>query len=186
MVGDNLSSHFSSEVLDLCKKEISFVCLEPNSTHLSQPLDVAFYWPLKHKWRKILKELKLHNSRQATLPKDAFPRLLKQLEESLNLKNLVSGFKTCGICPLNAQELLRKLPSQSLPEDINNSVSNVALEQLRSMRAPTENNKAPRRKRIAIEPKKSISSRDLESNDSEESEAEFSEEGNSISNPESK
>ncbi len=201
MIGDNLSSHFSSDVLDLCEqKNISFVCLVPNSTHLSQPLDVAFYGPLKRKWRKILKEWKLQNTGQATLPKDAFPRLLKELEESLNVKNLVSGFKTCGIYPLNAQELLRKLPSQSLPEDINNSVSNVVLEQLKSMRGPTENIKAPRRKKIAVEPGKSISSRDLESSDSEESEgdsseeseagsseeseADSSEEGNSISDPE--
>ena len=124
MIGDNPSSHFSSDALDLCEQEnISFVCLVPNSTHPSQPLDVAFYGPLKRKRRKILKEWKLQNTGQATLPKDAFPRLLKELEESLNLKNLVSGFKSCGIYPLNAQELLRKLPSQSLPEDINNSVS---------------------------------------------------------------
>ena len=79
--------------------------------------------------------------------------------------------------------MLRKLPSQSLP---------VVLEQLKSMRGPTENIKAPQRKKIAVEPGKSISSRDLESSDSgeseagssEESEAESSEEGNSISDPE--
>ena len=68
------------------------------------------------------------------------------------------------------------------------------------MRDPTENIKAPRRKKIAVEPGKSISSRDLESSDSEESEgdsseeseagsseeseADSSEEGNSISDPE--
>lgn len=128
MIGDNLSSHFSSDVLELCEKEnIRFVCLVPNSTHLSQPLDVAFFGPLKRKWRKILKDWKLHNPGQATLSKDSFPRLLKQLEECLNHENLVSGFKTCGIYPLNAQELLKKLPSQSLPEDINTSVSDVVL-----------------------------------------------------------
>ncbi|CAB4034515.1 jerky homolog-like [Paramuricea clavata] len=125
--------------------------------------DVAFCGPLK---RKILKEWKLQNTGQATLPKDAFPRLLKELEESLNLKNLVSGFKTCGIYPLNAQELLRKLPSQSFPEDINNSVSNV-LEQLKSMRDL-----------------ESSDSEESEADSSEESEADSSEEGNSISDPE--
>ena len=47
IIGDNLSSHFSIDVIRLCEEHnISFVCLVPNSTHLSQPLDVAFYAPL--------------------------------------------------------------------------------------------------------------------------------------------
>ena len=51
IIGDNLSSHFSPEVVRLCEEHsISFVCLVPNSTHLSQPLDVAYYGPLKRKW----------------------------------------------------------------------------------------------------------------------------------------
>ena len=42
LVGDNLRSHISLEVIDLCrKKDIQFVCLPPNSTHLTQPLDVG-------------------------------------------------------------------------------------------------------------------------------------------------
>ena len=48
IIGDNLSSHFSTDVLNLCDQHnISFVCLVPNSTHLTQPLDIAFYGPLK-------------------------------------------------------------------------------------------------------------------------------------------
>ena len=41
MIGDNLSSHISEAVICKCAKyHIKFVCLPPNSTHLSQPLDV--------------------------------------------------------------------------------------------------------------------------------------------------
>lgn len=54
LLGDNLSSHFSSEVLQLCRdNNIAFVCLPKNSTHLTQPLDVAFYRPLKTENWKI-------------------------------------------------------------------------------------------------------------------------------------
>ena len=50
VIGDNLFSHFSTDVLMLCKDHnISFVCLVANSTYISQPLDVAFYGPLMRK-----------------------------------------------------------------------------------------------------------------------------------------
>ena len=165
MIGDNLSSHFSVDVLELCEKEnIHFVCLVPNSTHLSQPLDVAFFGPLKRKWRKILKDWKLNNPGQTTLSKDSFPRLLKQLEECLNQENLVSGFRTCGIYPMNPQELIKKLPSQSLPEDINSSVSDVVLKQLQSMRGQ-DTTKAAKRKKLNVEPGKSVSAEVFQDDD---------------------
>ena len=44
LIGDNLSSHISSQVIHLCKRfDIKFICLPPNSTHLTQPLDVAYF-----------------------------------------------------------------------------------------------------------------------------------------------
>jgi len=48
MIGDNLASHISLSVIDECKKyNIRFILLSPNSTHLCQPLDVAFFRPIK-------------------------------------------------------------------------------------------------------------------------------------------
>jgi len=54
LIGDNLSSHFTPTVLQLAAEyDILFVCLPPNATHLLQPLDVAFYRPLKGYLRKV-------------------------------------------------------------------------------------------------------------------------------------
>ncbi|XP_065654821.1 uncharacterized protein LOC136081436 [Hydra vulgaris] len=54
LIGDNLSSHLSHKVIHSCEKHnIRFICLLPNSTHLLQPLDVAFFAPLKKAWRSI-------------------------------------------------------------------------------------------------------------------------------------
>ena len=54
-IGDNLSSHISISVLEACKQHnIAFVSLPPNSTHLTQPLDVAFFRPMKIAWWQIL------------------------------------------------------------------------------------------------------------------------------------
>lgn len=54
VIGDNLSSHISLEVLRICElNDIKFIALPSNATHLLQPLDVVFFRPLKVNWRKI-------------------------------------------------------------------------------------------------------------------------------------
>ena len=57
IIGDNLNSHFCGTVLKMAQdNNVTFTCLPPNSTHLLQPLDVAFYGPLKRLWRQVLDE----------------------------------------------------------------------------------------------------------------------------------
>jgi len=59
LIGDNLSSHISMESIKACKEHnISFVFLPANSTHLTQPLDVAFFRLLKCHWRIIMENWK--------------------------------------------------------------------------------------------------------------------------------
>ncbi|XP_047142863.1 uncharacterized protein LOC124817109 [Hydra vulgaris] len=82
IIGDNVSSHLSIAVLDACQSNnIEFVALPANSTHLTQPLDVAYFRPMKINWRKILCEWKEKGKgrRVASLPNDEFSRLLDHL-----------------------------------------------------------------------------------------------------------
>ena len=59
LIGDNLSSYFSEDVLRLCSKyNVKFIYLPFNSTDKTQPLDVTFFRPLKIKWRKTLNDWK--------------------------------------------------------------------------------------------------------------------------------
>ncbi|XP_060854929.1 uncharacterized protein LOC132932560 [Metopolophium dirhodum] len=56
VIGDNLASHMSMKIIQLCKEnDIKFIFLPPNSTHLTQPLDVSCFRPVKIAWRKVLK-----------------------------------------------------------------------------------------------------------------------------------
>ena len=176
LIGDNLSSHFNHRVLTLAQEhEIEFVCLPPNATHFLQPLDVAFFGPLKRSWRKILNEWKQSRGKRAsTLTKDAFPRLLKTLQRDLfgetnHSDNLVSGFRKCGIYPFNPKAALERLPdcdlqllneSTSSAEDICISVSNAVFDILKHLRGVDEE-PAKRRKKINVDPGKSIKSTDL-------------------------
>lgn len=113
LIGDNLSSHLSVDVIKICNDEgIKFVFLPANSPHLTQPLDVAFFRPLKKTWRSILENWKKGPGRhEASLAKDKFPPLLKELCASLKEDNVLAGFKKCGIVPLDRKKVLDMLPS---------------------------------------------------------------------------
>ena len=108
LIGDNLSSHFSKRVLKLAAEHnIQFVCLPSNATHLMQPLDVAFFGPMKREWRKILDDWKTASrNTSATVTKEWFPRLLTRLMENPQIadrasSNLKAGFRATGIFPPN-------------------------------------------------------------------------------------
>lgn len=142
VIGDNLSSHININVLRMCEEnEIAFICLPPHSTHLTQPLDVAFFSPMKKAWRKILDGWKSSDagSSYRTLPKDVFPALLKRMLEALReneKENLQSGFRKCSVYPVDKDQLLRRLP-QATPVDVN-EVSEAFLDHLIQKRGCSE------------------------------------------------
>lgn len=144
-IGDNLSSHLSLESVKLCQdNDIRFIFLPANSTHLTQPLDVAFFRPLKTTWRRILEEWKKGPGRnEATVPKDKFPLLLKKLCDSLKEENVIAGFRKCGIAPLDRNKVLSMLPGTGIVdknhdmnnlEESTNAVDNSFKELLQSLR----------------------------------------------------
>jgi hypothetical protein len=92
LIMDNLSSHLSLNIMEQCRENnIRLIFLPPNSTHLTQPLDVAVFAPLKKQWRKELDEYKesctTNNIRNCTIPKDRFASLLKATLD----KNIVNN-----------------------------------------------------------------------------------------------
>ena len=144
LIGDNLSSHFSSEVLRLCGRyNIKFICLPANSTDKTQPLDVAFFRPLKIKWSKILNAWKSSHLKENTVPKSVFPKLLKDLVGDLNEENLVNGFKKCGIYPLDRNQVLRRLAHETNSQEANQHVDECLINMLKS--ASGKDDAAPKR-----------------------------------------
>ena len=172
LIGDNLSSHLSMESVKLCKdNDISFIFLPANSTHLTQPLDVAFFRPLKSTWRQILEEWKKGPGRaEATVPKDKFPALLKKLCDSLKEENVISGFKKCGIAPLNRNKVLSMLPKiiddeeNQNPENIQKNTEAVDRsfqELLQSLRHDQTPKIRQKRTKVNVKPGKSIGVEDF-------------------------
>lgn len=172
LIGDNLASHFTDEVINLCRENnIDFVCLPSNTTHISQPLDVCFFRPLKISWRSILSEWKQNNPSATSIRKEEFPKLLnlslvrmdkKSADDQGSIKkDLVSGFKATGIFPLNAQKVLDKFPTEptndNVPPEV--EISDSLLNYLKQKRFENLPKRGPimKKKKIDVVPGKSVS-----------------------------
>jgi len=104
---------------------------------------VSFFRPLKTQWQNILNEWKSGGGRRsATVSKDKFPQLLKQLLVAIGAKegdNIRSGFRKTGIYPFSPSEVLKTLPTASGDESTaassaNASVSEAFFDMLKTMR----------------------------------------------------
>lgn len=173
LIGDNLSSHLSLDTIKKCdESSVKFIFLPSNSTHITQPLDVAFFRPLKISWRATLEEWKNGPGRcEATIPKHKFPSLLKKVFETCKAENVISGFRKSGIVPLDRHQVLKMLPSptptnadkstSNASEPIVETIDNCFKELLNRLR---QNEVKPRKKRVKVrvEPEKSVSVKHFE------------------------
>lgn len=176
LIGDNLASHLSMDVIKTCNdNQIQFIFLPGNSTHITQPLDVAFFRPMKMAWRKILEEWKQGpGRRESSVPKDKFPALLRKLCDSLQENNVLSGFKKCGIYPLCRKKVLDMLPSTDADSNSNNPggttpvsiriepIDDTFKELLKSLREFDTPQPKKRRTKVVVTPGKSVEVKDFE------------------------
>lgn len=158
LLGDNLASHFSLEVLRICKdNDISFCCLPPNSTDKLQPLDVGIFGPLKKYWRTVLVEHKTKNPGEASLNKKSFPSLLTQVLELANLgRHLPAAFQKCGLVPVSLEKATARVPSRDMPTEtegirrLMESAIGKRIEELRGVDKDSRAKKKPRGKKIQV------------------------------------
>lgn len=190
LTGDNLASHLSVDIIKTCSEnQIRFIFLPSNSTHITQPLDVAFFRPMKMSWRKLLEEWKQGpGRRESSVTKDKFPSLLKKLFDTLKEKNALSGFKKCGIYPLCRQKVLSMLPTIDSPNnyDGNNSgahtggstpvsirvesIDNTFKDLLKALREFDTPKPKKRRTKVKVTPGKSLEVKDFDESEPDEKE----------------
>ena len=162
LLGDNLSSHISIEVIDACREHnIAFVCLPPYATDKLQPLDVAIFGPLKRHWRTVLTEYKAAFPNNVGINKSDFPPLLEKVLRLADLgRHLPAGFRKCGLVPVCLQEALSRIPSRDMEvnseemRDLMDSTLGEKLEQLRGVNQPAGSK--GRGKKIKVAPGRSF------------------------------
>ena len=169
LVGDNLSSHISLEVIDSCKKHnIEFACFPPNSTDKMQPLDVGYFRSLKGKWREQLRKYAKEDPSQRLLDKVRFPGMLKEVIEALDTKELMTkAFGKCGLVPLNRQKVLDRIPSARTSQEMARDLDSVLVQTL-EVRRFGDGQKKQRGRGKKVPPGKSYTADSSEEGDSEE------------------
>ena len=110
---DGHSSHVSIRIIEeALNSNIQLVRLPSHLTDRIQPLDKCVFGPVKVKWDKKLVEYGKTQVgvRSGTLTKEKFGVLLGEvLKESVKLQNVVSGFVTTGIFPVDPKQFPEEL-----------------------------------------------------------------------------
>lgn len=96
---DGHRSHLTLHLSDFCcANGIEIVALNPNSTHILQPMDLAIFRPLKAYWKKAVNKWKLEHLGQ-NLKKEHFAPVLKSALESISEECIKNGFRGGGLYP---------------------------------------------------------------------------------------
>jgi hypothetical protein len=107
-------SHLTPEFLEACtQRHIILFYLPAHTTHLTQPLDVSVFSPLKH-WFHREVEAYLRNG-ETRVPKAEFMQIYTQTRpQALTIKNIQLGFKAAGLIPYSLGAVLQKFPTRPL------------------------------------------------------------------------
>ena len=128
-----LDGHNSHQTLGLImsalENNIHILALPPHNTHYSQPLDRAVFGPLNKKYNEecslFIQESPLHQ-----INKWSFPSLFARAwDNSLNVTNIQSGFRACGIYHYDPLAIPEKAYGPSLPIDLPIDVNNNTTDQ---------------------------------------------------------
>ena len=78
-----------------------FTPTPPNTTHLTQPLDKGTFGPLKIAWREAVHDYLIKNSGMVISRHKFSPIFCEAWFKSMTQKNVLSGFRTTRVYPLN-------------------------------------------------------------------------------------
>ena len=116
---------------------------------------MSVFGPMKHSRRKILKKWRQETWRTGYISKEIFPSHLRRLEIDVNQtvsSNLISGFRCCGLYPLDRNEFLKKLTEKASrnlysAESINISLNETLIKLLKENRGHSKEDKIKRQKK---------------------------------------
>ncbi|XP_069112283.1 tigger transposable element-derived protein 6-like [Argopecten irradians] len=116
---DGHSSHETLGILEMAvANHIHVFCLPPHTTHMLQPLDRSVFGPFNRAYNQACSEF-LAESAYHVVNKGSFPQLFKKAwDVGVSPNNIVSGFKACGIVPLNPQAVPAAAYQPSVATDL--------------------------------------------------------------------
>ena len=101
LIQDGHGSHVSIDLIELARaNNVHLLCLPSHTTHILQPLDGGVFKSFKSNFSKACRYLAsnpgrvITNDKLASLVAEAWPH-------SFTAVNIMSGFKKCGVFPIN-------------------------------------------------------------------------------------
>ncbi|XP_045162342.2 uncharacterized protein LOC123527124 isoform X1 [Mercenaria mercenaria] len=118
LILDGHSSHETLGILMRAMEEnIHILALPPHTTHALQPLDKAVFGPLNRAYNDVCSSF-LQESPLNQINKWTFPALFStSWDEAVTSSNIQSGFRSCGIFPLNRNAIPDQMFGPSEPTD---------------------------------------------------------------------
>ena len=106
LIMDGHASHIAIEVIELAKRnDVHLLCLPAHTTHILQPLDVGVFKSFKLYYSKAVRRYLADNPGRV-VTSDVIASLVgKTWTQAMTTVNIMSGFKKCGIFPLNPGEV---------------------------------------------------------------------------------
>ena len=99
---DGHSSHYQLDLLKLARQnKVEVFCLPPHTSHVSQPLDVGVYSPLKSHWRAACHHYIQTNPGKVVTKYQVSTLLHEAWMKTMKPSNICAGFKECGVYPFN-------------------------------------------------------------------------------------
>ena len=106
---DGHSSHFEPGALRLAAENgVIIFCLPPNTTHLTQPLDKGCFGLLKVYWKEECQTYLSKNPGKVVTRYQFSEIFAKAWAKGMTMKNIIGGFKTTGVFPMNHEAIMPK------------------------------------------------------------------------------
>lgn len=132
---DGHSSHMTVPLVSFCReRNIELIALYPHSTHIIQPLDIAFFHPFKEAWKVNLTQWFDKNNIKKLSKEHFAPVLEITLNSMKEEKHIIkNGFKSAGLWPFNPDivnynVLKKKKKKVSEDTSLNNTVTSDPIE----------------------------------------------------------
>jgi len=103
---DGHSTHYQPEVIWYTRRnKVLILCLPPHTNHEAQPLDCTVFSPLKNQWRALCHDFFQANPGKVITKFNFDSLFVEAWSKTVTPANIISGFQTCGIYPLNASAI---------------------------------------------------------------------------------
>ena len=104
---DGHGSHLTDQFLAACVVQRVFISLLPaHSSHVTQPLDVGCFTPLKQYFRTALEEFYCQDFGSATSKRNFLIAYAAARRNAFSIRNIRSAWKASGLWPVNINKVL--------------------------------------------------------------------------------